>query len=552
MRKLTAKQRRIFKLIGISMLIGVLIFVYFSSLAVITSDSTNYYHYLEIFKGNLPLSSWRPTRGPTFPVIIYLITLLFGDSSIGFIVGTFFFFIIEISLSYFIIRKFSVIQKNETIKVMMWVFFVILIIFNPLIIGYYHTMLTEFVATTLALFSCFLSIKWIDIDIRKEKLKFIIFSTMFIVLSVVMWFLKQPYVIIALIPLILGTIISIFKVKNIFNSFIKSLIIVLCILCTGISIFAWDKILTNSGANLATTRTEGFLTEGLIRAVSNFRRIDYEKSHNQDFLKNSRYLDISEKKDISEIINNHTKYSDYDLFEVHSIKGNNIIDIILVPDITPGKISFKDVEVFFKVALTEYPVEALSSYVYNYFALINLSPYDYDDLIPKKRILKQYELHGEIESIGLSIYRDNSTFRGSANKRVEYMPQYKFNNPSDLSYLSSSLWIKLIRVFFLLSLTFVLFLSPLFFILFVLIYFFRKKNTTKKKNLLYETLIILFGYSFLHVAFHAITGAIVDRYSFVAYPTALLGCILLLNLVDIDKIKTYFRKKLENKHFYHF
>lgn len=547
MKKLSPKQIKMIKVLACLFLASILIFIYFSFFTVITSDSTNYYHYLEIIKGNLPLSNWRPTRGPTFPVIISLITILFGDTSLGFIAGTFIFFLSMIGLSFFIIRKLSEIQKSGAIKVVMWILFIFLMIFNPLIIGYYHTMLTEFVATTFALLSCFLSIKWISIDIKKERLKFVIFSVAFILLSIVMWFLKQPYVIVSLIPLILGTVISIFKIKNIFNSFLKSIVVVLCLLFTGISIFTWDKILAINGANLATTRTEGFLTEGLIRAVSNFRVVDYEKSHDKKLIENFAYLDESEKDNITDIINKKTKYNDYNLYEVHSIFQNNIIDVVVIPDITPEKTSLRDVAIFLKVSITRHPGEALTSYIYNYFSLINLTPYNYETFIPRKRILKQYELHGEIESIGLSIYRDKSTFRGSANKRLGYMPQYKLANPNDLSTFSSSFSIKLVRAFFLISLTGVLFISPFLFIFFAIRYFLKKKFITKEKILLYETLIVFFGYSFLHVAFHAITGAIVDRYSFVAYPTAVLASLLLLNFFSIKKLHLIFNKIFKRK-----
>ena len=148
------------------------------------------------------------------PLIIYTITELFGDNTLGFVLGTFIFYLTGIISGYLIISKVLLTQSNKTIKTLIWILFVILFIFNPLIIGYYHVMLTEFVAMTFTLLTIYLSIKWISLDPLKEKMKFVLYFLIFLIISISMWFLKQPYVIVTLIPISLATILSIVKLKN--------------------------------------------------------------------------------------------------------------------------------------------------------------------------------------------------------------------------------------------------------------------------------------------------------------------------------------------------
>lgn len=537
------KDKSFLKLLIILFLVSILVFIYFSFLTVVTKDSTNYYHYVDIFRGISPLSEWLRVRGPTMPLIIYIFVEIFGDNSLGFLFGTFLFFLISIGSGYVLINNIVKKQENRILKIIIWLSFIILFVFNPSIIGYFHVMITEFVAITIALISCLISINWISLDISKEKMKFIIYSLVFIILSILMWFLKQPYVVVILIPLFLGTFISIIKIKKISNTICKITVFLLSIIFVILSISAWDNILTTNGSLPAKIESEEYLTDGLVRAVSNFRRIKYEDSHNQTFIESSKYIDTKERVLIKEITNGNESFKDYNLYEVLGVFNSYVVDIIVVPDITLGTTSVNDVKVFYYDVLKRYPQQVFSSYVFNYLALIDLIPYDHQNIVPVKRLLGLHELRGENQSIGLAIYFRESTFLGSATYNGNHMRQYEMNNPSNLS---SSFLAKLVGMSSLALLTLVLLLSPFLFALFTFIYLFKKKLITEKNTLLFETLIILFGFSFLHVAFHAFTGAIVDRYSFVAYPTSIIGCILLINFISSEKLKNC--NKLFRKH----
>lgn len=516
---------------------SIFFFIYFSFLTIVTSDSTNYYHYLEIFKGERSIDSWSTVRGPTFPFIIYIITLIFGDNSTGFVWGTFVFFLWNTFLSYFLINKFLFTVKNKHFKLFIWILFVAVLIFNPLIIGYYHVMLTEFVAISFLLISCLLSFSLVK---RFNNKKWVILHTLtFCILAILAWFLKQPYVVTVLIPFILGIAILFLRKNSISQVITKGLMILVVFLSIFFAIIGWDRLLIKNGADSANTRTEGYLTVGLIRAVSNFRKIDYEKSHDKEFQVNNKLLSPSEINLISKIENGEVKYKDYDFYEVQKTFEKKAFEIIVIPDFDEGKISSRDLFVFFKFSLLNYPKEVLSSYILNYLSLINFIPYDYQTLYPEKRFLKLDELHGEIESIGFSTYTLESTFKGSANKRIEYMPQYKLDNPSTLSFSGNK---SLIRDLSLISLTFALFVTPFVFFALVIFYLINRRRMDERFNKLTEIEIIIFGSSFFHILFHAITGATVDRYSFVAYPVVLLGFILLIILMYRIKKQRLARK----------
>jgi len=519
---------------GILLLFIVLLLIYFSLPTIVTPDSIGYYNYLKIFQGDVPLSSWNPVRGPNMPLIIYVIVSIFGDTSFGFLIGTFIFFIVTVVIGYFIIYEVFRYKSSKTAKILVSILFVVLFVFNPLIIGYYHVMLTEFVAATVAMLCCLLSIKWINIEIDKSFLKFLFYSLAFIFLSVFMWFVKQPYVITVLFPLILGTFLSIYKLRNLKNTFLKLFVVVLCFTSIIIGISVWDSILISNSALSSASWNKDSLSRQLMAGVSNFDEISSDNLSENDLLEWSDYLNSREMELIKKIKEQKTEYSGYKLYKVLSIRESVVIDIVVVPMATEEGDSFKDVMLFFNVVIREYPQHVLASYFSNYLAIINLTHLDHTNYVPIKRYLKFSEAHGENEMIGLAVYYSYSSVLGNLPAVMPYamesFPQYvREMNPNEI--LLKPVFRSLIRSS-LLFLTIVLLVAPFLFIFFLYTYLFKSENRLKQRDTLYESIIILFGYSFLHVLLHSFLGAVVDRYAFPAYPTAIVGLLLLLALIS--------------------
>ena len=67
----------------------------------------------------------------------------------------------------------------------------------------------------------------------------------------------------------------------------------------------------------------------------------------------------------------------------------------------------------------------------------------------------------------------------------------------------------------------------------------KTKTSDSKSKYIYELVMILFGFSFLHVIFNIAMGAIIDRYAFTVFPEVALGFIILIvtnkKIGDISK-----------------
>ena len=227
--------------------------IFFSIRLIFTFDSAHYLSYVEIFEGNLPTSSWDIVRGPIFPLLIFLSNTIFGKTSTGFLICTFLFYLVFIYTCYKILFE---ICKNVKYGQYIKYFILLYLIFNPLILGYFHVMLTEFVAITIFILNIFITYKWLKID-YKNKLSAIIYALYFIVCGIFCYHLKQPYILIAFLPLIFGTILTLIHHHDVGNILYRLGTIVLSGIFLLLSIITWDKIIDHMGADTNTGRDSG-------------------------------------------------------------------------------------------------------------------------------------------------------------------------------------------------------------------------------------------------------------------------------------------------------
>ena len=122
-------------------------------------DSTEYYGYLKIFYRIEELSNWNIVRGPSFPFILYIITILFSNSSLGLLLGTYIFYLLVILASVFILNKTHC--EKVSYKIAMYMLLVVLVFLNPILIGYMHALLTEFSVMPTLLISSIIGLLWI-------------------------------------------------------------------------------------------------------------------------------------------------------------------------------------------------------------------------------------------------------------------------------------------------------------------------------------------------------------------------------------------------------
>lgn len=215
--------------------------IFFSFSIMLTYDSTHYLNYVAIFEGQLPTSSWDIVRGPVFPIIIRLSDIIFGKTGTGILICTFLFYL-SFSFICYIICKDIAKHYNKPKRITAIV--TAIIILNPLIFGYFHVMLTEFVAITVTMLNILLAYKWIFID-PKDKKTAISYLIYFIFITIFCWHLKQPYAIIVFAPLITALILSICKNHKRGNILYRVGTVLLSILFLIVSIFVWNNCILN-------------------------------------------------------------------------------------------------------------------------------------------------------------------------------------------------------------------------------------------------------------------------------------------------------------------
>lgn len=241
---------------------------FFSFVAILTYDSGHYLGYVSIFEGNSPASSWDVVRGPVFPGVIYLFNVLFGKTNAGILVGLFVFYLIFICICYRLLDEICQNYKHQ--KLIKVIAFIILTL-NPLIFGYFHVLLTEFVAITITMLNILMAYRWLFIKHHKKPL--ILYALYFIFSTIFCYHLKQPYIIIAVVPPLVVATISVVKNhrwKNILYRFGTIIISGIFLL---ISIFAWNAILDKMGADKNTGRdSASMLGQQLLLAY----QIDYD------------------------------------------------------------------------------------------------------------------------------------------------------------------------------------------------------------------------------------------------------------------------------------
>ena len=227
-----------------------LVAIFFSFSIILTYDSGHYLSYVSIFEGNSPASNWDIVRGPVFPGIIQLSNLLFGKTSTGILICTFLFYLSFVVICCILSKKIS---KNYQHHKLINALVLIYLILNPLIFGYFHVLLTEFVAITVTMLNILLAYKWIFVDLKNKK-SLVLYSLYFIFTTIFCWHLKQPYIIIAIAPAIIACIISIVENHQKFNLLYRLGTIIFSLGFLVLSILSWNIILDSMHVDKNTGR----------------------------------------------------------------------------------------------------------------------------------------------------------------------------------------------------------------------------------------------------------------------------------------------------------
>jgi hypothetical protein len=490
-----------------------LVVFYFSFSIILTFDSAHYMLYVEIFEGNRPFASWDIVRGPVFPILIFLSNFLFGKMVQGLLIFTFIFYLIMLFSAYKIIQNFT--KEKSWGRKIAYILFSFLVILNPIVFGYYHTLLTEFLAMSISVLSCYLSWKLLFVDFFKNKKAYIFLLLYFVALLPLVWFLKQPYLSLVLFPLLIAIIITLLD-SHLRKTFLsKILILFLSIISLTAGIFTWNAYLKTKDIDLETKReTFNVLGYQLVRSLSNFKII---KDLEGDYLLEEKFLTPSELSYISE------NQESIHIVEVYNLESELIDKMILDTD-PKGFVTTQQGIRFVVKAFQEHPQLVLNSYLTNY--LFSTNVYDY----------RKFKAEGSIErksfkELGFTgCYQNCSIATGITGVRTNIFSIAAFMRPPIENYIQFMdppyLFRQVLNVFKKPS---VIFFSSFLFILpgvllSAVLYtiFWRRSLKSVSKRSMY-LVIILLSYSFFHILLHVITGGRIDRYATSAYITTVLG-----------------------------
>ena len=199
------------------------------------------------------------------------------------------------------------------------------------------------------------------------------------------------------------------------------------------------------------------------------------------------------------------------------------------------------IKMYFKL-IAKYPLKTVKAYILNYGAIANVVPStrhrDANLLYPGLG----EPFYFENKTIGYSIYNEENNFVWLTNKHPYYNNvvdlKTENNRAEGLKNTANGMFDTFNTIY-----SIIILLLPLELIISIIK---RVKAKNEKNKTVLNIGIILAGSSLIHVLFHAFTGAIIDRYGFVIFPSAVI--VLLILLFDSkERTKRMLKEKFVNK-----
>ena len=501
----------------------IIIILYLLVPVFIYPDSVSYYNTSKILLGLEKLSSWDTLRGPTMALVLSPFLKILGNNEFSIRICTCVFYIILIITSYTFINKEIKTKidanKQNLYKKITYCIILIFIVLNPILYGYYHSLLTEFVATTISIINILLVIKLNSLE-QISKKDFIISIIYGCIIFPFSWFLKQPYFSISFFPLL---ILLLLKFINKNNRIKIIVILITSIVSLILSINIWNKILINNNANIENNETNSyFLNKAIIDSNSNYEKVLDPNIYTLKGITDNVYLSGNEKKNLIKLIENNNK--NYIVYYIHNLNGD-IIDAEVFYYKNEA-FTFSESIKFTLNAFKNHPVIVIDSYISNYLSSINIYPHVVVDNYyrPYK---KTTNFHGENGRIGLAYVNKTSN-------NIKWIENTKEISNLEVKYQKESIILEICGFFYLLLYKFLYLLLPIFWI-----YIFIKILKRKKQ---YETPFIFITFVLMHTIFHVLMGAIIDRYIYITHPAYILGIISFI-LATINSKNLKIRKE---------
>ena len=315
----------------------------------------------------------------------------------------------------------------------------------------------------------------------------------------------------------------------------KKIILVLSLSSLLINMVLWNSILEYKGVNTVGPRSSaGLLEQLLINPLENFEII---KDMDEVYIEKSEFLSAEER----ELVEKQSTESR--IVEVYK-GGGELLDQMVIETNTEGIASTKNSLKFLLQAFFTHPSMVLDSYLTNYLGLINIYQ-------PSTTNSRDYEIDKQFKHLGCQENCAIATVIGQNRNNIYYIPDYMLSRVIDYEQsLNTPFLFRVIlnrlKTLSILSFNFSLLLLPFVFVLAVFYAIFMRKRLSKNLMESMYLVIILLGYSLLHLLIHTVTSAVIDRYASPAYVPTILGYIGFLSIIGKSLKENKIKKLLKN------
>lgn len=516
MKKILEKYKKQILLMFLIVFLGIL---YFSYNITTTWDTSEYLGLADYIGTKDMAENWIGHRGIGFPLLLKLFKPFGIENKIFMLILMFIFYIGMVIILYKIYEK---LKEHEVLnnKISKWIFGIyatIFIVLNPMIFGYYHTLLTEFVSMTITLLMCYLSWKWIDYTWEENKKEIIIYGVLFSIFTIILYHVKQSLIPLSLLPILTASIVSIFNNFKLSNLLTKSITILSVLIMLFCSISIWNNSMKTANVAEATgeARVNGFLITGLTQ----LKQICNEKTIDESAFDRNLISDKDNKK-IDEILAKESKYKKFRIYETCNEK--------YLVYYTKGNYSNKEDVGFYLKILFNSPETIAKSYYDSYWKIV-FSRKELPIWIGKENYVIPYR-----------IYQDRENVVDVNENYEQYIENYRSVNEtnfvSNVFNMYADGTLKIISTFTKMS----LWILPMVWLISVVVYICINRKLSKNNLKIFQLLVVLNTTAFGSIMSYVIFAANVDRYvvpSLIPIFIANFLGIVLLTKIDISKEK---------------
>ena len=495
-------------------LLSALTVLHFALPPIVTFDSGHYLSYTRVIFGERPLSEWDVVRGPVFPVLLALTVRFLGYSPFALLCFTWFGLLGAFFLVLALIRKCLVTGGGRSAALLSAV---VLVFLQPVFIGYYHAVLTEFFCATLFLLGMVLSLEWLKTSFDISPRRFIREAALMAAFSVIAYHLKQPYISSILFPFTGAAVFSVFLDPSLRNVLQRSAVLLSAVLATVVSVVVWQAFLPDEGAaGMYSRGPAGIVTNLLVSQQAYAQKgPTLQNVSEEEILRDS--LMTEEARQAGVRMKNEGTSSEQECSRIISILdfSKKVIGRTII--FCNGEPSLREAVRFMVWYSVRHPLSLAGGFVRSFFELTGFKRSRFTSSENASIAYRVFQVGPKLSNV----------FPVSPALEPFVKPMRTEGTVGSLVRVPWSYGVRLNTFLF----TWILSLSGLFLILLVGWALIRRKSAAvflnnRKTDTAPFVFIAVFS-SFFHIVAHCFGAATIDRYCFPVFPVMMLALIFL-------------------------